>query len=97
MFCTQVKLLTRAYFAFYFYLIYMCYKCILLLDDVDDVDDIDVGVRWEMGDGGFRDVFRESFFVHSFIHSFVRSLVFLSYEVTFFKLAGVASLRVSCQ
>lgn len=47
-----------------------------------------------MGDG---DVFRESFLVHSFIRLFVRSLVFLSYEVTFFKLAGVASLRISRQ
>lgn len=49
--------------------------------------------RWEMRDG---DVFRESFLVHSFIRSFVLSFVFLSYEVTFFKLAGVASLRISC-
>lgn len=49
-------------------------------------------VRFDMGD-----IVRGSFFVHSFIRSFVRSFVFLSYEVTFLKLAGVASLRVSCQ
>lgn len=60
------------------------------------MDDVELG-DWGMGDGRFRDVFRESFFVHSFIRLFVRSFVFLSYEVTFLKLAGVASLRVSCQ
>lgn len=51
MFCTQVKLFTRVYFAFYFYLIYMCFKCILLYDD--DVDDVDR--RWGIGDWGMGD------------------------------------------
>lgn len=53
MFCTQVKLLKRVYFAFYLFTlpylyVFQVYLTLLLEDVDDDVDDIDVGVRCEM-------------------------------------------------